>query len=104
MVVEALGEGGTCRGWSAGNLSDYLNAIELVSPGVPGQALAYVTADHVNAARVGVAVVAVQTARRLALVHIWNHHQINSIANCRTLFEPISSEHRQWKQILLSSG
>lgn len=50
----------------------YFNAIEFVSPGVPGQALAHIAAHHVNAACVGVAMVAIQTTCALAFVHIWN--------------------------------
>lgn len=53
----------------------YLNTVEFVPPRVAGQALADVAADHVDAARVGMAVVPEQPARLHALVHIWNQHQ-----------------------------
>lgn len=48
----------------------YLNAVELVPARVPGETLAHVAAHDVHAARVRVAVVAEQTASRLALVHV----------------------------------
>lgn len=48
----------------------YFYTIELVSPGVPWQALAHVAPHHVDASRVGVTVVAVQTTGTLAFIHI----------------------------------
>lgn len=60
-----------------------LNTVELVAPGVAGQALAHVAADHVDAARERVAVVAEAAARLLALVHIWKHISNKGVCNLK---------------------
>lgn len=50
----------------------HLGAVELVDAPVAVQALAHVRAGGIDAARVGMAVVALQPALGLALVHVWH--------------------------------